>query len=368
MCTAIQVALVELLQHWDISPAAVIGHSSGEIAAAYAKGAISREDAWTISYHRGRLSGIIRGLAPHLNGSMMACGLSEEDAKPYVETVKPKTVVVACINSPSSITLSGDTHAMNDIEAKLKSQNIFARKLKVETAYHSPHMEAISDAYQQSLSRVQARTGSKDVRMFSSVHGGLIEGSDLGAGYWVRNMSSPVRISDAAKALINHSDSTRARKRNTKPHVDVFVEVGPHAALQGPLKQSLDAEQKTDNVTYMSVLLRGNDANRTALDILGRLFQKAYPVYVGRANEARRTPSTKPAMLVDLPTFPWNHKNIPWHESMNSKNYRFRKYPRKDLFDAPTQDGVELEPRWRNVLNLSENPWMEDHRVQNTVL
>jgi len=104
ICTALQVALVDLLASWNIKPALVAGHSSGEIAAAYAKGAIVRESAWEISFHRGVLSGTI----PEGKGAMLAAGLGEE-IKPYLERVTEGKIVVACVNSPMNVTLSGDT-------------------------------------------------------------------------------------------------------------------------------------------------------------------------------------------------------------------------------------------------------------------
>ncbi|KAI4170959.1 MAG: hypothetical protein LQ343_004617 [Gyalolechia ehrenbergii] len=368
MCTAIQIALVELLRHWDVVPSAVIGHSSGEIAAAFAKGSINREMAWTIAYHRGRLSQAICGLAPGLSGSMLACGLGEADVQPYLARCTSGDVVVACVNSPKNVTLSGDLQAIMQIETMLKADNIFARRLKVDTAYHSPHMQVIADKYLASLSDVQASKGNDGIKMFSSVSGDAIESTELNASYWVSNMLQPVKFCQALSNLCDHSDSAKEKKRRSrKPYVDALLEIGPHAALQGPINQILDKEDRRVNVTYMSALIREQDACVTALEAVGKLFQQGLPANIANANEVQRN-SPKPAMLVDMPPFPWNRSHKFWYETSNMKDYRFRTHPRKDLIGARTVDENPMDARWRQHLRLSENPWIDDHRAQNSIL
>lgn len=368
MCTAIQVALVELLRHWNVRPNAVIGHSSGEIAAAFAKGSITREMAWMIAYHRGRLSQAIGGLAPGLSGSMLACGVGEAEVQPYLARCTEGDVVVACINSPKNVTLSGDLQAILQVESMLKADDIFARRLKVETAYHSPHMQVIAEKYLASLADVHTSKGDDNVKMFSSVSGNAIESPDLNASYWVSNMLQPVKFSPALANLCNHSDSTKGRKKRSRnPYVDALLEIGPHAALQGPINQILDKEERRANVTYMSALIRGQDACVTALEAVGKLFQQGLPANIANANEVQRN-SSKPAILVDMPPFPWNRAHKFWYETSNMKDYRFRTHPRKDLIGARTVDENPMDARWRHHLRLSENPWIDDHRAQNSIL
>ena len=368
MCTAIQVALVELLRHWGITPSAVIGHSSGEIAAAFAKGSINREMAWTIAYHRGRLSQAICGIAPGLSGSMLACGLGEIDVQPYLARCTGGDVVVACINSPTNVTLSGDTQAIKQIETMLKADNIFGRRLKVDTAYHSPHMQVIADKYLSSLADVYVSKGNNDIKMFSSVSGNAIESADLGAPYWVSNMLQPVKFSQALSNLCNHSNSSKDRKRRSrKPYVDTLFEIGPHAALQGPINQILDKDDRRTNVTYISCLMRGQNACITALEAVGKLFQQGLPANISNVNEVLRN-GPKPTILVDMPPFPWNRAHKFWYETTQMRDYRLRKYPRKDLLGARTVDENPMDARWRQYLRVSENPWIEDHRAQNSIL
>ncbi|KAL6720039.1 hypothetical protein ACLMJK_001960 [Lecanora helva] len=366
ICTALQVALVDLLDHWGVKPSAVAGHSSGEIAAAYAKGAISREAAWAISYHRGRLSAIIPGLAPSVKGSMMATSLSADAVQPFMDRLTDGQAVIACKNSPSSTTISGDLSAIIQLEAILKKEGHFARRLVVETAYHSPHMQVIADLYLNSIQTFQPLSDANDnIKMFSSVTGNLIESSELTPQYWLQNMVGQVDLVSALQSLIRHSPG---RRRSTKPFVDVLVELGPHSALQGPIKQTLKGEEsKLADVSCMSVLQRGKDACCTTLDVVGRLFQHGYPVKIAVANNDENI-NGKDGYLVDIPPFAWNRNNKYWAESQVSKNYRFRKEPRTDLLGATIPQGNSIEPLFRNVMKINEIPWVEHHKVQGTIL
>lgn len=367
ICTAVQVALVDLLTSWGIKPTAVVGHSSGEIAGAYCKGALSRNDALKIAYYRGKLTAGMKELAPSLNGGMLVAGLGENNIQPHLEKVPSGQVYIACVNSSSNITLSGDMEALVQIKALLDADGVFARKLKVETAYHSPHMKLISDAYLNSIEDIKILTDSDSgVKMFSSVTGDIIDSKQLGPQYWVANMVSKVRFSQAIQSLIDFTPG-KIRRRDIKSFVDIMVEVGPHAALQGPLKHILDVNKKAATDSYVSLLHRGKNAVNTTLDALGRLFISGYPMDILKVNTAELEAGENHAVLTDLPPYRWNRNMRYWFESHLSENYRFRKYPRLDLLGAPTPDFNPLEPRWRNFLSLAQNPWVQDHRVSSSV-
>ena len=188
LCTVLQVGIIDLFKSWGIIPTGVVGHSSGEIGAAYAIGALTRMDAWKIAYHRGRLSGDVKNLAPDLRGAMMAVGLSEADASERLSKIVTGKANVAAINSPSNVTVSGDSIAIDQLETALKEEGIFARKLKVENAYHSHHMQVIAQQYLEALINIKPVDVEGDIRMVSSVTGQQIKGSDLDADYWVKNM------------------------------------------------------------------------------------------------------------------------------------------------------------------------------------
>ncbi|KAI5217919.1 hypothetical protein AUEXF2481DRAFT_7276 [Aureobasidium subglaciale EXF-2481] len=365
LCTALQIALVDLLAEWNIKPNAVVGHSSGEIAAAYCTGALSREAAWEVAYHRGRLAAILPEIAPLAKGSMLATNVNDVDAQSYINRLIKGYATVACVNSPESTTISGDLTAIVELEEMLKEDGRFARKLQVTTAYHSKHMTAIAELYESAIKDIELNTSKSSVIMFSSVTGHHVEAKQLGPRYWVHNMVKPVEFSGAVHNLCHHTPSKGSRSR--KPLVDVLVEIGPHSALQGPLKQIIKAESgKFAEVASISLLSRGRDARITTMEALGTLFQRAYPVNLSGCNGT----SQADAFLVDIPPFAFNHgeNNRYWHESQASKNTRFRAKPRTDLLGAMIPQSNVLEPVFRNILRVTEIPWIEHHRVQGTIL
>lgn len=366
LCTVLQVALVDLLRHWNLQPTMVVGHSSGEIGAAYAMGALSAEDSWKIAFHRGRLAGNLHIIAPRLKGGMMAVGLSETHIEPYLMKVgvsDSDALSVACVNSPSNVTISGDTSQLAELETLLKADSVFARKLAVENAYHSTHMNCIADDYLKSIEDVKpiptTETASR-VTMISSVTGKTVQSEDLGPAYWVSNMVSPVQFVRAIEGAFIRPKSERRKKVNA---IDVAIEIGPHAALQGPIKQTLMQIQKNEGVTYLTALHRGEPANLTALQLAGALWSRGANVRVDLTNSLISTPPLF-VPLIDMPKYPWNHETRYWHEAAPSKSHRFRHAPRTDLLGYPVHEFSTLEPQWKNILYLSELPWISDHKVR----
>ncbi|MCJ1403373.1 hypothetical protein MMC11_006596 [Xylographa trunciseda] len=368
LCVILQIALVNLLAHWGMKPAAVAGHSSGEIAAAYASGALSAEDCFKVAYHRGRLSHAIKNIAPQIKGSMMAVGLSETDVQPYLDKLSSSdTAVVACVNSPSNVTISGDTAALERLEGLLKPANVFARRLKVENAYHSPHMQLIADDYHTSIKDIQILNTKTAPVMFSSVTGLQVASSELDASYWVRNMVSPVQFVKAVGSLVSAPPTGARRRRRDGLAIDTLLEIGPHSALQGPLKQILAANGRSEDTTYLSVLHRGQNAVTTSLEAIGKLWTMGQPLNLLHVNSTEADAKAL-LSLPDLPGYSWNHSNKFWHETSLSNNHRFAKTPRLDLIGKRVEDFNPLEPRWTNTIRQSEIPWVADHKVQGDIL
>lgn len=359
-CTAVQVALVDLLADWGVKPALVVGHSSGEIAAAYAKGTISRAAAYTIAYHRGRLSASLDSGGREMG--MLAVGLGQEEAQEYIDRVKadPKPVV-ACINSPVSVTVSGSVEGLQEVHCLIGSR-AFSRRLMVKTAYHSPFMDNLAKPYLDSLAGIKYdKVQPKNtILMFSSVTGAEISDQALrDAQYWVDNMVSPVKFHHAVGATLEHAHA------HSLSSSLVLVECGPHSALKGPVQQILRAHKTIDpaKIPYTSLLTRKEDAITTALTAAGTLWQHGLPVKLAAVNSTSPVPEDL-THLVDLPPFAWNHNSRFWYETPRTRAYRLRADPRHDLLGTLDESCPDTagEPVWKNYLRVAEVPWLK-HNV-----
>ncbi|KAK0620712.1 hypothetical protein B0T14DRAFT_432757 [Immersiella caudata] len=360
VCVAVQIALTHLLRSWGIVPTAVTSHSSGEIAAAYAAGALDLPSAMAIVFARGGLaSDMNRQLAR--KGGMVAVGLGVETSKKYLSAVTNGQVVVACENSPSSITVSGDVPGLDQLEAVLKRDNIFARRLKVDAAWHSHHMEAVADAYYASMDKkIRAAQNHLDFVFSSPSTGVRMENvGEIGSpAHWVNSLTGPVKFVDAFRNMcFDDSDSGEAT-------VDMVIEVGPHAALSGPIQDIMMLpEFKGINIPYASCLIRKQSAVATMQSLVGTLFQKGYPVNLAPVNFPLGIYGLR--VLHDLPRYPWNHQTRHWVEPRANRAHRQRIDSHHDLLGSLVL-GTNMEtPTWRHIVRLSDLPWVRDHVVQN---
>ncbi|KAI0391418.1 hypothetical protein F5Y17DRAFT_409960 [Xylariaceae sp. FL0594] len=359
LTTIVQMALVDLLAEYDVKPSFVAGHSSGEIAAAYAAGALDREAAVKISYFRGLQSATAKKLNK-LPGSMLATGYGEEAALQTIKAVNVGNelgrVVVACVNSPSSTTLSGDEPAINYVSEMLRSGGVFQRKLKVETAYHSHHMETVASSYLKSLAGLSSTEVKPDIEFHSSVTGQL-KTSDFGPSYWVENLVSQVRFNDAMTALLKSMAVTGASDA-----ANVIIEIGPHSALQGPINQILSSLPGFKS-SYVAPLSRGKNSVSTFSATTARLFE------LGAKVNFEKTFAAKPGRVIDdLLPYPWDHRTKHWAESRLSRDHRLRKFPYHDLLGVYDVMSPVEEPRWRHHLSIQRLPWLRDHVVDGAVI
>ncbi|KAK7959092.1 Reducing polyketide synthase PKS1 [Apiospora aurea] len=358
-CTAIQLALTDLLFSWGVQPMAVAGHSSGEIGAAYAAGVLAFEACVAIAYHRGRLIPVLKERHPELCGAMMAVGGSKEDFEPLLSDIKDGNIRIACYNSPSSLTISGDEAGIDELKAIVEQKQLFNRKLFVDTAYHSHHMGLIGKDYMRSIRMIEAPV-STETRFHSSLVGRRIDGAELGPSYWVQNLTCPVKFSEAVQSMVEPIGEHRTG-------VNMLVELGPHSALQGPLKQILKAAGgPAAKIPYASMLARKKDAVETALEVAGNLFTKGAVLDFEAINYPK--PTKAPVLLTDLPRYPWNKSSKYWHESRLTLKHRNRNAPRNDILGTEANFSSDLEPTWRNIIRLDDLPWLEHHKIQSLTI
>lgn len=388
ICSALQIALVDLLASWNIYPNSVTGHSSGEIAAAYACGALCMEDAMAVAYFRGIAASQLL-ISPDIKGAMIAVGMSDEAIRAYLAKITTGKAGVACINSPSSVTVSGDASAIDELTKMLKDKSVFFRRLAVDVAYHSHHMEIVANEYLSCIEHISPRHGHAPtsqpgkVAVFSSITGSDIQASEMGPQYWVSNLLGQVKFSEALRNLCFETESQQnvaglmARRRGKrqgvaqKPSVDCLLEIGPHSALAGPIKQIIqdDTKLRTAGITYLSMLSRKNHAVSSALTAASALVTMSYPVNFEAINFPNGDRITlKPRLVVDMPSYRWNHTRSYWGEPRLSKTYRNREYPRTDLLGVPDNMACPYERRWRNYIRTSEISWLQDHRIQSDII
>ncbi|KAL8310632.1 hypothetical protein RB597_010463 [Gaeumannomyces tritici] len=327
ICTAVQIAIIDLFASWGIQPKAVVGHSSGEIAAAYAAGFISAPEAMVAAYLRGYA---VTHYAPV--GSMLAVGLSPRDSQPWLEK-HGGNAVVACQKFPESTTLSGTTDAIAALAEELSKNEIFARELPTGKAYHSHHMVPVGQVYDSLL----VHDGSADPK------------------YWSRNLCSRVLFDEAIVTLGKH---------HVLDKVKAMVEIGPHPALSRPFKQTC----KSNNLTgylYTASLVRNKNSAEQLVRTAGALFLQNYPVDIlavnSLANLGRK--ADVPKLLVDLPPYQWNYDKTYWAESRFSAEQRHPTHGRHDLLGSRLYGLSERAMAWKNCLRHEDLPWLKDHKL-----
>ena len=345
LCTAVQIALIDTLASMAIQPDGVVGHSSGEIAAAYAAGALTAREAILTAFYRGSTASL-----QSRAGSMAAVGLGQQEVESYLFG----NVVVACDNSPHSVTISGDADDVEAVVAKIRSKrtDVVVRKLQVDKAYHCGHMVEIGDHYRSLLeNKIEEREPIKP--FFSSLTGALLhKGTLLGPRYWQQNIESPVLFRQAVFSIIEDPIG----KLNP-----VFLEIGPHSALSGPIRQILN--HKGTTAPYASVLARNQNCLESLLAFVGKLYSLAVPINLSAiiSTDSRHC-------LSDLPIYPWDHEESYWYESRLSKDHRQRQFAHHDLLGVKVVESTEFEPSWRNLLHLDTVPWLRDHRVEDDIV
>ncbi|KAJ4351221.1 Polyketide synthase 19 [Didymosphaeria variabile] len=372
LCTALQIALVHVLRAAGIDFSAVVGHSSGEIGAAYAAGYLNATDAIRVAYYRGVHSHLAHGPGGK-RGKMMAVGMSLSQATTFCGEFGGR-LAVAASNSQTSCTLAGDAEAIEEAHARLEEEGTFARILQVDTAYHSHHMKPCGTPYLESMKacgvKVQKRRNTQ-CRWYSSVFGpnGRIRSFDQADGhllegqYWVDNMTQAVLFSQAL-----------ARALNEDQYFDLALEVGPHPALKGPSSETIKMLTGL-SLPYSGVLKRGQNATESFADALGllwKLFPSTNPIitFDGIRRAFPRGKSQQLSILKGLPAYSWDHPNLIWKESRTSRIFRTRKESRHELLGHSDTHGErdKREVHWKQLIRVNELPWLAGHKIQGEIL
>jgi acyl transferase domain-containing protein/NADPH:quinone reductase-like Zn-dependent oxidoreductase/acyl carrier protein/NADP-dependent 3-hydroxy acid dehydrogenase YdfG len=331
---AVQVGLTRMLEHRGVRPIAVCGHSVGEVAAAWASGALTLEQAVRVIHERSTHQATTRG-----EGCMTAATLSRADAQTLLETLNlDGQLEIAAVNSAQSITLAGDAEAMTRFEAALTQRRVVFQRLALDYAFHSAAMDPICVDLVNSLQGLEARAG--DIPMYSSVTGGLIDstqGADLGPSYWWLNVREPVNFEAAIRAMAADG-------------VNTFVEIGPRAVLATYLTDI--TKHLGSSAAVMPSLTRHESGQARVLALIAQLE------VTGALRNASRVPSG-PARYVDLPHYPWQRERY-WHPVTAESEGRLARQVVHPLLGYALA-GEALH--WENQLDVARLPTYADHAV-----
>ncbi|KAI0424987.1 hypothetical protein F5Y09DRAFT_347142 [Xylaria sp. FL1042] len=362
LCTAVQIVLVDLLRLAGITLHAVVGHSSGEIGAAYASGLISAESAIKVAYYRGFYANLARSPNAEKKGAMLAVGTSIEDAEEFcmLESFEGRIQVAAC-NSLSSVTLSGDEDAIDEALEIFKDEQVFARKLRVDTAYHSHHMEMCAAPYLEAITPLTTAVSAEEAPTWHSsvVPGQKMSNENLEAEYWVKNMVKPVLFSSAIGRAVTESGP-----------FDLVLEIGPHPALKGPCLNSLD-EANHPTVPYLGMLSRGQDDMEEVASSFGHIWENLGVgiLQFDNLDQSFTGDTERKQVVTDLPLYPFNHSRSFRSLSRISAaqiNNHAPVHPLLGRRCVETQTAQEVQ--WRNIIRPKEISWLQCHRLQGQIV
>nr|WP_246357067.1 non-ribosomal peptide synthetase/type I polyketide synthase [Pyxidicoccus fallax] len=338
---AVEVALAALWRAWGVEPDAVVGHSMGEVAAAYVAGALSLEDAVAIICRRSVLLRRISG-----QGEMAVVELSRAEAEAALVGYEDR-LSVAVSNSPRSTVLAGDSTALAEVLTLLEAKKVFCRRVKVDVASHSPQVDPLREDLLAALRQLAPKQAT--VAMLSTVTGELLEGGELVASYWADNLRQPVRFGDAVKELLDGGHG-------------LFIEMSPHPILTMPVEEIRRASGKDG--AALGSLRRGQDERSALLETLGALWTQGYSVAWERQFPAG-------CRRVALPTYAWQRERY-WVEAQVSvvtgagRRGHAGGHPLLgEGLTISTQAGTRL---WETTLDVQRLPWLGDHRVQGAVV
>ena len=338
---AVMVSLAAQWRALGIEPDAVLGHSQGEIAAAYVAGALSLQDAAKVVALRSKAIGAIAG-----TGGMVAIPQSVEQV---LEMIEPwgRSISVAAQNGPSSTVVAGNVAALDELMAKCDGNQVRATRIPVDYASHSPEVEALRETLRESLSGLRPRTG--DIAFISSVTGAELDTSSLDGDYWFTNLRQPVLFEQAVRCAYEHGYRT-------------FIESSPHPVLTVGIQESL--EEHGDNHSVVATLRRNDgDIDRVLLSAAEAHVHGKSPNWVTMFD------GTDPRRI-NLPTYAFDRKRYwldaaPGIGNASSLGVAAAEHP---LLGAVVAQAHSDEILITGRLSLKSHPWLADHKVQGIVL
>lgn len=333
---AIQVGVTEMLRFQGVMPAAVAGHSVGEVAAAWASGALTLEQAVEVIYYRSHFQGMTKG-----QGQMTAVALSEAQMRTLLEEQKlADSVAIAGINSARGMTLAGPSAALTQLENILADRQIVFKRLDLDYAFHSAAMNPIQAGLEAALHAITPQKTKID--FVSTVTGDIAPGDQLDGSYWWNNIRQPVLFEKAIGTI-------------RQLGIDVFVEVGPHAVLRGYINECLKADPKPGRI--LPTLMRGDDSSE-------RVWTAASQVMLAGVKTDLTHFFPHPARFTELPNYPWQ-RDRHW-QTVTSESYHLLQ--RRKVHPLLGYPLGQQALAWENQIDPLQYPELADHVVSGAIV
>lgn len=328
---ALQVGVTQMLRHRGVKPVAVAGHSVGEVAAAWASGALTLEAAVAVIYHRSRLQGTTKG-----TGAMTAVALGEQELRAILEELElTDALAVAGVNSGRGTSLAGPVEALAQIESVFDERKVFFKRLDLDYAFHSPAMDGIEHGIKNALARLKpAHTLTP---FYSTVTGKRLDAAKLDAEYWWHNIRKPVLFEQAVSGMLELG-------------INVFVEVGPHALLRGYVNDCL--KRASAKGCFIGTINRGDDAPQ-------RVWSACNQTAISGASTGWRNVFSWIGPFVPLPNYVWQREQH-MHPVTTEANGLLDRHKVHPLLGYPLR---QHELTWENQLDTQLNPSLADHVI-----
>ena len=333
---AIQVGITQLFKEAGITPSAVTGHSVGEVAAAWASGALSLKQAVEVIFHRSQCQGKTAG-----QGQMTAVALSLEQMQQELEKHQLDRIAIAGINSGKGVTLAGDVDQLELIEAELKQAGVRLKRLDLDYAFHSPTMDSIEADVKAALAHLNP-SEAQQADFYSTVAGDRLSGSALTADYWWKNIRKPVLFNDSINKLVSQ--------------YDVFVEIGAHPILTGYIKES-GKEANNMAVSVLPTLSRDQDQ-------LSVLKQAIASIWSSGADVDWSIYFPVEGQRFNLPAYPWQRESFMTPKTPES----LQQLTAQQVHPLLGKPLTGVAKCWENHLDLQLWPWLAEHKIGEAVL
>nr|AIT55260.1 GulC [Pyxidicoccus fallax] len=332
---AVQVALARQWEAWGVRPHAVIGHSMGEVAAACVAGALSMEDAAAVICRRSQLVQATSG-----QGAMALVELSPAEVEAAIAPHGDR-VSIAAYNGPSTVLLSGEPAAVDEVLTALQERGAFCRRVKVDYASHCAQMDPLLGRIRSELAHVKPRKGG--VPIYSTARGEVIDGSRMDAGYWADNLRRPVLFHAQVKALL--ADGMSA-----------LLEISPHPVLLPSMQKTLD--EAGGQQLVLPSLRRDEDEPRSLATSLGALFGLGHPV-----DFSAFTPRS--GRLVETPRYPWQRREFWLTRKASKRRHALGGAEGHPLIGGAFRPAVGPESYyWEFDVDEERLAFIADHRVR----